>query len=83
MLTKEFSKIQLHDGTQYPCTSAENFLQPILNEYLEDYPSVKLLLRGISEFATPELYKQCEENSAFYVLRLMENNILRKKQHIL
>ena len=79
MLTKEFSKIQIHDGTQYPCTIAENFLQPILNEYLEDYPSVKLLLQDNRGFATSELYKQCEENGAGYVLRLKENIILREK----
>jgi len=79
LLAKELIKIQLNDGTQYSCKGVGNFLQPILDEYLEDYPSVKLLLQGSSGFATSEPYKQCEENRAFYVLRLMENNILRKK----
>ena len=55
-------KIQLRDGTQYSCTGVIDFLQPILDEYLNDYPGIKLLLRGDSGFATPELYKQCEEN---------------------
>ncbi|ESL02925.1 hypothetical protein GCWU000282_01796 [Catonella morbi ATCC 51271] len=46
---------------------------------MEDYPSVKLLLQGNSRFARSELYKQCEENGAGYVLRLKKNNILREK----
>ena len=72
-------KIQLRDGTQYSCTGVVDFLQPILDEYLENYPSIKLLLRGDSGFATPGLYKQCEENGTSYVIRLKENGILRDK----
>ena len=45
------------------------FLQPILDEYLNDYPEVPILLRGDSGFATPVLYKQCEENDTSYVIR--------------
>ncbi|MDQ9769337.1 transposase, partial [Acinetobacter baumannii] len=59
------------------------FLQPILDEYLADYPEVTLLLRGDSGFATPELYKQCEENGTSYVIRLKENRILRDKASFL
>ena len=47
--------IQLRGGTQYSCTGVIDFLQPILDEYLADYPSINLLLRGDSGFATPEL----------------------------
>ena len=56
-----------------------DFLQPILDEHIEDLPEVKLLLRGDSGFATPGLYKQCEENATGYVIRLKENVILRDK----
>ena len=56
-----------------------DFLQPILDEYLEDFPEVKLLLRGDSGFETPGLYKQCEENGTGYVIRLKENAVLRDK----
>lgn len=78
-LTGDLIKIQLRDGTKYSCTGVVEFLQPILDEYLIDYPSIKLLLRGDSGFATPELYKQCEENGTGYVIRLKENNNLREK----
>ena len=47
-LTGDLIKIQLRDGTQYSNTGVVDFLQPIL----EDFPEVKLLLRGDSGFAT-------------------------------
>ena len=78
-MTGDLIKIQLRDGTQYSCTGVVDFLQPILDEYLNDYPEVPILLRGDSGFATPDLYKQCEENGTSYVLRLKENGILREK----
>ena len=65
-------KIQLWDGTKYSCTGIVDFLQPILDEY----PAIKLLLRGDSGFTTPELYKQCEENDTSYAIRLKENGVL-------
>lgn len=82
-MTGDLIKIQLRDGTKYSCTGIVDFLQPILDEYLEDYPGIKLLLRGDSGFATPELYKQCEENGTSYVIRLKENGILREKASFL
>ena len=72
-------KIQLRDGTQYSCTGVVDFLQPVLDEYLNDYPEIPMLLRGDSGFSTPDLYKQCEENGTSYVIRLKENGILRGK----
>ena len=82
-LTGDLIKIQLRDGTQYSSTGVVDFLQPILDEYLADYPEVNLLLRGDSGFATPKLYKQCEENGTGYVIRLKENSILRDKASFL
>ena len=55
------------------------FLQPVLEEYLHDYPEIPILLRGDSGFSTPDLYKQCEENGTSYVIRPKENGILRGK----
>ena len=37
-MTGDLIKIQLRDGTQYSCTGVADFLQPILDEYLNDYP---------------------------------------------
>ena len=82
-ITGDLLKIQLRDGAKYSCTGVVDFLQPILDEYLTDYPSIKLLLRGDSGFATPELYKQCEENGVSYVIRLKENATLCKEASFL
>ena len=78
-ITGDLIKIQLRDGAAYSCTGVTDFLQPILDEYLNDYPTIHLLLRGDSGFATPDLYKQCEENGTSYVIRLMENFIKESK----
>ena len=45
-ITGDLLKIQLRDGTRYSCTGVVDFLQPVLDEYLADYPSINLLLRG-------------------------------------
>ena len=78
-MTGDLIKIQLRDGTQYSCTGVVDFLQTVLDEYLNDYPSIRILLRGDSGFATPDLYEQCEKNGTSYVIRLKENGILREK----
>ena len=78
-ITGDLIKIQLRDGAAYSCTGVTDFLQPILDEYLNDYPTIHLLLRGDSGFATPDLYKQCEENGTSYVIRLKENFIKESK----
>ena len=78
-ITGDLIKIQLRDGAAYSRTGVTDFLQPILDEYLNDYPTIHLLLRGDSGFATPDLYKQCEENGTSYVIRLMENFIKESK----
>ena len=78
-MTGDLIKIQLRDGAQYSCTGVVDFLRPVLDEYLNVYPAIRILLRGDSGFATPDLYKQCEENGTSYVIRLKENGILREK----
>ena len=54
-MTGDLIKIQLRDGTQYSCTGVVDFLQTVLDEYLNDYSSIRILLRGDSGFATPDL----------------------------
>ncbi len=72
-------KIQLRDGADYSSKGIVDFLKPVLDEYMNDYPSIKLLLRGDSGFATPDLYSLCEENGTSYVIRPKENRILHEK----
>lgn len=71
-------KIEFRNGTDYSSTGVVDFLQPLLNEFLTDYPNIPLLLRGDSGFATLDLYKQCETNGTSYSICLKENSSLRK-----
>ena len=82
-ITGDLIKIQLREGTKYSCTGVVDFLQPILDEYLNEYQGIRLLLCGDSGFATPDLYRQCEENGTSYVIRLKENGNLRSKAEYL
>lgn len=76
-ITVDLLKIELRNGTVYSSTGVIEFLQPLLNEFGEDYPDIPLLLRADSGFTKPELYEQCETNGVSYVIRLKENGILR------
>ena len=55
-ITGELLKIQLRNGTDYSSTGVMNFLQPLLDEFGNDYPYIPLMLRGDSGFTKPELY---------------------------
>lgn len=77
-LTGDLLKSQLRNGTDYCSKGVCGFMQPLLDEFLNDYPSTALYLRGDSGFATPDLYKQCETNGVSYAIRLKENATLRK-----
>lgn len=77
-LTGDLLKTQLRKGTDYSCNGVRDFMQPLFDEYLNDYPDISLFLRGDSGFATPELYEQCETNGTSYAIRLKENAALRK-----
>ena len=77
-ITGDLLKIQLRDGSDYSSTGVEDFLQPLLDEFLNDYPDIPLLLRGDSGFTKPELYEQCETNGVSYVIRLKQSEPLRK-----
>ena len=75
-ITGDLLKIQLRDGTDYSSTGVLEFLQPLLDEFCEDYPDIPLLLRADSGFTKPELYEQCETNGISYVIRLNSNGVL-------
>ena len=78
-LTGDLLKIKLRKGNAYSSTGVQQFLQPLLDEYLSQYPNTQLFLRGDSGFATPELYTQAESNGCSYAIRLKENKLLRDK----
>jgi hypothetical protein len=77
-LTRDLLKAKLRKGSDYSSKDVCDFMQPLFNEYLSDYPNISLLLRGDSGFATPGLYEQCETNGTLYVIRLKENEVLKR-----
>ena len=64
-MTGDLIKIQLRDGTQYSCTGVVDFLQPVLGEYLHDYPEIPILLRG-ARYITFKLCSSCPYKNEFY-----------------
>lgn len=56
----------------------EGFIQPLLDEFQNDYPDIPLLLRGDSGFTKPGFYEQCETNGVPYVIRLKQSVPLRR-----
>jgi hypothetical protein len=77
-LTRDLLRAKLRKGSDYCCKDVREFMQPIFDEFLNDYPDIPLFLRGDSGFATPDLYEQCETNGTSYVIRLKENAVLHK-----
>lgn len=75
-MTGDLLKVELRNGTDYSSTGVEAFLQPLLDEFQEDYPEIPLLLRGDDGFAVPSLYSQCETNGISYAIRLKQNQTL-------
>jgi len=78
-LTGDLLKAELRDGSLYTSNGAENFMKPLLKEYLEEYPETDVYLRGDSGFAAPELYELLEENGCSYAIRLKINKTLVQK----
>lgn len=75
-MTSDLLKIELRNDTDYSSTGVVEFLQPLLDEFLTDYPELPLFLRGDSGFTKPQLYEQCETNGVSYAIRLKENSTL-------
>ena len=78
-MTGDLMKIQLRTGAEYTSKGATEFMQPLFNEFQENYPETALFLRGDSGFATPDLYHACETNGTSYAIRLKQNSTLLKE----
>lgn len=77
--TGDLLKAELREGSDYCCKGIAEFMEPLLKEYRENYPGIKLYGRGDSGYATPELYNIFEKYQVTYVIRLKENPTLMKK----
>ncbi len=76
-MTGDLLKIELRKGTEYCGKDADLFLEPLLEEFLESYPSAMISLRGDSGFALPQIYDLAETHGCSYAIRLKMNGTLR------
>ena len=79
-ITGDLLKAELREGTQYCSKEADTFMIPLMQEYRTKYPSMPLYLRGDSGFASPDLYKACEENDCKYAIRLLLRRIRKRRR---
>jgi len=82
-LTGDLLKVQLRNGNVYTSNGVVDFIEPLLLEFLEQYPDTKIYLRGDSGFAASELYDLLEHNACSYTIRLKANNVLYNKARYL
>ncbi len=73
-LTGDLLKARLRDGTQYCSNGADEFIEPLLDEYIKR--GIKTYLRSDSGFASPKIYETCESNGCCYAIRLKQNATL-------
>jgi hypothetical protein len=78
-LTGDLLKTELRDGNVYTSNGSVEFVKPLLMEYMEQYPNIKVYLRGDSGFAVPELFDLLEHNGCSYAIRLKANSTLYKE----
>lgn len=76
--TGDCLKATLRSGNVYTSRGVVSFVGPELKRFKRKYPDIKIIIRGDSGFATPELYMLCEELNIDYVIRLKANQRLQK-----
>lgn len=77
-VTGDCLKAVLRSGNVYTSRQIVAFIGPELKKLRKKYPNIKIIIRGDSGFATPELYKLCEAHGADFVIRLKANQRLQK-----
>ncbi len=52
-------------------------IKRVIKKIRKVWPTVGILVRGDSHFATPELYSWCDKHNVYYILGLTKNSILK------
>ena len=68
----------LRRGRTHAGAGALTVLKRIVAKLREAWPEVRIIVRGDSGFAKPEIYDWCEQNSVHYLIGLAINRRLRK-----
>lgn len=74
----DFLKAELRPGNVYTSTGSETFIKELL-EHVRTQSSLlnSIVLRADSGFASPEIYRVCEEQMTDYLIRLKANARLK------
>lgn len=70
-------------GEKYTSNGAPAMCAHIIDQAKKALPDLRMLVRGDSGFAIPELYDVCEEKGVDYVIRLKSNSTLHDKAEAL
>lgn len=70
-LTGDLLKAELRDGSLHCSNGADEFMRPLLAEYLER--DINVYFRSDSGFSSPKLYELFEHNGCSYAIRLKQN----------
>lgn len=68
----------LRPGNKHASNGVLKVLKRIIKRLKEAFPKARLIIRGDTGFAVPELYEYCEKERIGYVLGLIRNNVLER-----
>jgi len=54
-------------------------IKRVIKRIRKAWPTVGILIRGDSHFATPKLYSWCDKHNVYYILGLSKNSILKEQ----
>lgn len=54
-------------------------IKRVIKKIRKVWPTIGILIRGDSHFATPELYSWCDKHNVYYILGLTKNSILKEQ----
>ena len=73
----------LRSGTSHASWGTLETLQELVSVLRAAWPNVKILVRGDSGYANPELYAFCEEHDLKYVIGYGTNSVLKAETRVL
>ena len=71
-------KSTLRPGNDKTLTDAAAFLLPFFEQFKRSPTLTQCLLRGDSGFTPPKIYKQCDEDTVDFIIRLKDNARLKR-----
>ena len=69
----------LRPGTRPDGAQIRAIIKRVIKRIRKAWPTVGILVRGDSHFATPKLYSWCDKHNVYYVLGLPKNSTLNER----